>query len=493
MRKNKRVVFTAVILIMSVILSLSVNVSAANTNYVKQSKIVSGGAYLFVADVGGEAAYTYGMSKNKVAVSTDGDYLSVSSSASDYEIVTESAGGSSYYLRNADGEYICFEYRSTSVTVYKYEDGEKHEVETYTSDEEFSLVNSRKKLNTTTSSQSESSSQDDTETVITTTTSYSPVWKCQGSGSCSFSSSVSVDGESFKRYLTINSSGLDVDPEKTVFSLFGAGSEYTVSFDGNGGSGAPGDITVIDGQKISQPSSSPVRTGYSFAGWSESKSGGEYSFSSPVTGDITLYAQWTPNSYTVNFNPNGGTGSMDSQSFEYDEYQRLNKNTFARAEYKFSGWAETASGTALYGDGESVKNLTGSDGAKVELYAVWEKSDETVPEDNKDDQDGETGKYTLTIRYVDEKNKDIAYSEQRIVADGEEYTVVPVDIDGYTPLKTEYTGIIKGGDMTVEVTYKSEGNSGGIWWIICIIVLALLCAGGVAVLIVRYKKGKLDK
>ncbi|KUE73176.1 hypothetical protein AUQ37_03525 [Candidatus Methanomethylophilus sp. 1R26] len=63
----------------------------------------------------------------------------------------------------------------------------------------------------------------------------------------------------------------------------------------------------------------PVREGYIFAGWC-SDSALLSILSSPITvpaGDMTLYAKWTPVSYTVAFNPNGGEGTMESQTMAY--------------------------------------------------------------------------------------------------------------------------------------------------------------------------------
>ena len=55
-------------------------------------------------------------------------------------------------------------------------------------------------------------------------------------------------------------------------------------------------------------------------------------------GDISLKAIWEPNTYTVTFDANGGTGTMQSQTFKYDEVKELSSNNFTRAGYKFVGW-----------------------------------------------------------------------------------------------------------------------------------------------------------
>ena len=81
-------------------------------------------------------------------------------------------------------------------------------------------------------------------------------------------------------------------------------------------------------------------------------------------------ATYTPNTYTVKFNANGGSGTMNVESFTYDTAKALYANAFTRTDWEFLGWAESATETtAKYMDGQSVKNLATA-GTK-NLYAVW--------------------------------------------------------------------------------------------------------------------------
>ena len=91
-----------------------------------------------------------------------------------------------------------------------------------------------------------------------------------------------------------------------------------------------------------------------------------------IQADTILTAKAKPNTYTVSYNANGGTGSMISSSFTYDTSSYLRSNSFIAPTGKvFSGWATSSTGEVVYSNGQSVKNLTATKGATVTLYAVW--------------------------------------------------------------------------------------------------------------------------
>ncbi|RRJ94614.1 hypothetical protein Ga0100231_009920 [Opitutaceae bacterium TAV4] len=81
--------------------------------------------------------------------------------------------------------------------------------------------------------------------------------------------------------------------------------QYTVAFNSEGGSPTPGSQTVNHGATATEPTPAPTKAGYTFAGWYNGVN--VYSFSTPVTGTLTLTAHWTLNQYTVTFNSDGGS------------------------------------------------------------------------------------------------------------------------------------------------------------------------------------------
>lgn len=153
---------------------------------------------------------------------------------------------------------------------------------------------------------------------------------------------------------------------------------YTVSFDPNGGKGSLKDVSAKYEANLTLPKSGVTRTGYSFTGWNTEPdgTGNDYAPGQRVSQltqgeSITLYARWTPNTYTVRFNANKGTGKMpDQKGILYGEATELSPCAFTRKGYQFIGWNTKANGT-----GETVDealNLTATNKGTVTLYAQWE-------------------------------------------------------------------------------------------------------------------------
>lgn len=86
----------------------------------------------------------------------------------------------------------------------------------------------------------------------------------------------------------------------------------------------------------------------------------------------TFVANFAPDTYTVTFNANEGTGSMNNQPMAYGQAANLTSNAFTRAGYTFAGWNTLADGLGkAYADGASVSNLTTEKDGSVTLYAQW--------------------------------------------------------------------------------------------------------------------------
>lgn len=147
---------------------------------------------------------------------------------------------------------------------------------------------------------------------------------------------------------------------------------YTVSYDANGGSGAPSSQTKTYGKTLTISSTVPTRTGYTFLYWKSVQGSETYYFSpgnvTEYNGNQTLVAQWKINTYTVSYNANGGSGAPSSQTKTYGVNLTLSKTVPTRSGYKFLGWGTSSTGSVKYSSGGTY-----SSNSNVTLYAVWEQ------------------------------------------------------------------------------------------------------------------------
>ena len=190
---------------------------------------------------------------------------------------------------------------------------------------------------------------------------------------------------------------------------------YTVSYNANGGEGAPDSQTKTHGTDLTLSSTKPTRTGHDFKGWATSSSAttATYLAGEKYTSDssATLYAVWSKKTYTVSYNANGGSGAPDSQTKTYGEDLTLSSKKPTRDTYKFLGWATSSDGDASYQPGGTYTSNSG-----VTLYAKWEKQDIAVTsvELNKGDQwiakNGSTIDFDATVSPSNATNKTVSWT-----------------------------------------------------------------------------------
>lgn len=149
-------------------------------------------------------------------------------------------------------------------------------------------------------------------------------------------------------------------------------SYYTISFNANGGSGAPSSITKASNvSSVTIPTTKPTRDGYVFKCWNTNSSGtgtnyysgGAYSENT----SRTLYAIWDVNTYTISLNANGGEGDSTFTINSNQSSVNLPSSVPTRYEYKFKCWNTKADGKGdnYYAGGTwSIKKDT-------TLYAQW--------------------------------------------------------------------------------------------------------------------------
>jgi len=167
---------------------------------------------------------------------------------------------------------------------------------------------------------------------------------------------------------------------KTVYALWAVNPTLSYNVNAPQGSTAPGtpaSRTVPYNTAASDTSGWTTGDtgkipGYRFDGWyTAPNGGGRYDFNTPLTDNVTVYAHWIGNGYTVRFAGNGATGgNTPDQAFQYNIGQNLRRNGFVRDGYTFTGW-KRADNQQAYGDGQWVTNLTTQPDGIVTMVAQW--------------------------------------------------------------------------------------------------------------------------
>ena len=160
--------------------------------------------------------------------------------------------------------------------------------------------------------------------------------------------------------------------DTTFYAQWSIGN-YTVVFDPNGGTGNLTPQTIAYNTSAALSANTFTRTGYSFAGWNTAANGTGTAYADKASylmssKSVTLYAQWTANSYAVTFDANNGAGTMTPQSIVFGSSAALSANSFTRTGYSFTGWNTASGGTGTsYADKASFTMST----TGATLYAQW--------------------------------------------------------------------------------------------------------------------------
>lgn len=226
--------------------------------------------------------------------------------------------------------------------------------------------------------------------------------------------------------------------------------EYTVSFDANGGTGAPGSVIKYHGYDIALPETVPVRSGYTFKGWGTYSAdttpnyqpGGSYTSNSTRT----LYAIWEENPpayYVVKYNANGGIGAPADQIKYHDVPLVLTSEMPTRSGYTFAGWGTNAYATVVsYNPGDTY-----TANASITLYAIWNENSGI------DGDGGDIGEEETYIVDYD-ANGGIGAPEYQV-----KYYDVSLTLRSETPTMDGYTFIGWSDDMSATYPLYYAGGS----------------------------------
>lgn len=152
-----------------------------------------------------------------------------------------------------------------------------------------------------------------------------------------------------------------------------------ISYDANGGEGTTdGPTTVRKGFKITLPANGFTKSEFEFAGWTAGSPNSEPTYlvgslSGAINEDTTFYAKWSRNVVTIEYDSNGGSGSMASTNVAVGVQSNLGANTFtAPTGYEFDKWTINSDGSDE-GYTDSI-TVTDNSNASITLYAQWKPS-----------------------------------------------------------------------------------------------------------------------
>lgn len=239
----------------------------------------------------------------------------------------------------------------------------------------------------------------------------------------------------------------------SVASAWAAVEEYTIDYITNGGSLAdsadnPQYYTVEDAIELPFPN----REHYIFGGWfdKEGEDGKRVEkIAKGSTGNITLYARWTPIEYKITYELNGGelpnnVPNPQIYTFESDD---IDFPKPFKIGYEFAGWLDEC------GNNFGMKIYSHSTGDVI-LYAKWEEQPPTnlaALEGNYTVQNGEvlTGK--------------LAGNYKISIAEGATVTLNGVTIDGVNDENYEWAGITCEGNCNIILAGDSKNSVKGFY------------------------------
>ena len=222
---------------------------------------------------------------------------------------------------------------------------------------------------------------------------------------------------------------------------------YVIRFDKNGGtSGTMQPMNMKYDQQDNLAANDFSKTGYAWIGWNTQADGNGtvyqdkqsiINLTSENNSTVTLYAQWTPNAYKIQFDKNrtDATGTTASMNMTFDVANNLTKSGFTSVSAKFTGWNTKPDGTGtVYSNQQEVKNLTAAPNDIVTLYAQWSTN-------------------TYTVKFIDGHDNSVISSSHVDYGGNAVPPTKPIH-NGYTALTWEgnYKNVTQ--DETVTISYR---------------------------------------
>ena len=182
-----------------------------------------------------------------------------------------------------------------------------------------------------------------------------------------------------------------INGNTTLYAIWEEVETYTITYNANGGTGAPSQQTLVYGDSISLAEAIPTKEGYTFLGWATTATATTKQYSPGQSYSVyenkTLYAVWeedkqeSATTYTITFDANQGSGAPDAITTNADGTATIPTTVPTRTfmsfmQYTFLGWSTSSSATeATYSAGSTIsaEDIAGTvdETGTMTLYAVW--------------------------------------------------------------------------------------------------------------------------
>ena len=158
---------------------------------------------------------------------------------------------------------------------------------------------------------------------------------------------------------------------ETLYAIWSPIPMATLNFEANSGRGSVASISNQAGESTTLPSDSGISNpGYTFIGWNTAADGSGTEYQAGDTyvfvGNQTLYAQWSPDTYTVTYSYDGGIATVASANYVVGT-TALTLPTPTFAGKTFNGWFDSGTGGSLIGVGGGTYVPSGS----IQIFAQW--------------------------------------------------------------------------------------------------------------------------
>ena len=183
--------------------------------------------------------------------------------------------------------------------------------------------------------------------------------------------------------------------------------QYIVTFDANGGIASFNTKLVITNQPYGTLPVVEKKEGYEFVCWERKLTETTTETITDTTivstqADHIIKAKWNANTYEINYNSNGATGTLENTACTYDkEFTIIQSTPLTKAGYTFKEWNTKQDGTGIaYMPEQKAKNLTSVNNSIVTLYAIWQ--DTIIPTNTAPTATSTTNTITVQNNQTDE-------------------------------------------------------------------------------------------